>query len=100
MSAATDATGETVTTPSRALPRFLPVRMLNDFTHCARLGYLESVQREFTDDDDTIEGRYHHRNVDRDATPGRREDDGDSKSARLASRSNTAGEQTTVFWGE
>ena len=44
------------------IPPFLPVRMLNEFTYCARLGYLEWVQGEFTDNDDTVEGRYHHRN--------------------------------------
>lgn len=48
-----------------AVPDFLPVRMLNEFTYCPRLGYLEWVQGEFADSDDTVEGRYHHRNVDR-----------------------------------
>ena len=48
-----------------SIPPFLPVRMLNEFTYCPRLGYLEWVQGEFADNDDTVEGRYHHRNVDR-----------------------------------
>jgi CRISPR-associated protein Cas1 len=47
------------------LPPFLPVRMLNEFTYCPRLGYLEWVQGEFTDSADTVEGRYRHRTVDR-----------------------------------
>jgi CRISPR-associated protein Cas1 len=47
------------------LPPFLPVRMLNEFTYCPRLGYLEWVQGEFADSVDTVEGRFHHRNVDR-----------------------------------
>jgi CRISPR-associated protein Cas1 len=48
-----------------SLPPFLPVRMLNEFTYCPRLGYLEWVQGEFADSADTVEGRFHHRNVDR-----------------------------------
>jgi len=47
------------------LPPFLPARMLNEFTYCPRLGYLEWVQGEFADSADTVEGRYHHRRVDR-----------------------------------
>lgn len=43
----------------------LPVRMLNEFTYCPRLAYLEWVQGEFTDSADTVEGRFHHRRVDR-----------------------------------
>lgn len=43
----------------------LPARMLNEFTYCPRLFYLEWVQGEWEDSADTIEGRYHHRRVDR-----------------------------------
>lgn len=49
---ATDAPGD--------LP-LLPVRMLNEFSYCPRLGYLEWVQGEFADSADTVEGRYRHR---------------------------------------
>ncbi|MEW6542249.1 MAG: CRISPR-associated endonuclease Cas1 [Nitrospirota bacterium] len=42
----------------------LPVRMLNEFAYCPRLAYLEWVQSEFTDSADTVEGRFHHRQVD------------------------------------
>lgn len=42
----------------------LPVRMLNEFTYCPRLGYLEWVQGEFADSADTVEGRFRHRRVD------------------------------------
>jgi len=45
----------------------LPVRMLNEFTYCPRLGYLEWVQGEFADSADTAEGRYRHRRVDQGA---------------------------------
>ncbi|WP_373649409.1 CRISPR-associated endonuclease Cas1 [Schlesneria sp. DSM 10557] len=43
----------------------IPVRMLNEFTYCPRLAYLEWVQGEFTDNLDTREGTFGHRNVDR-----------------------------------
>ncbi len=39
--------------------------MLNEFAYCPRLCYLEWVQGEFADSADTIEGRYHHRAVDK-----------------------------------
>lgn len=43
----------------------LPARMLNEFAYCPRLCYLEWVQGEFADSVDTVEGRYHHRTVDK-----------------------------------
>lgn len=42
----------------------LPARMVNEFTYCARLAYLEWVDGEFADSADTVEGRFHHRRVD------------------------------------
>ena len=48
-----------------ASPDFLPARMLNEFAYCPRLCYLEWVQGEFADSADTVEGRYHHRAVDK-----------------------------------
>jgi CRISPR-associated protein Cas1 len=61
----------------------LPVRMLNEFTYCPRLAYLEWVQGEFSDSADTVEGRFHHRRVDqgpsrppaREAAPDDQRDD-------------------------
>lgn len=44
--------------------RLLPVRMLNEFTYCPRLFFLEWVQGEFVDSADTVEGRGIHRRVD------------------------------------
>jgi CRISPR-associated protein Cas1 len=38
--------------------------MLNEFAYCPRLAYLEWVQGDFADNADTVEGRFHHRNVD------------------------------------
>ncbi|QVL30007.1 CRISPR-associated endonuclease Cas1 [Telmatocola sphagniphila] len=51
------------------LPRIddqpVPLRMLNEFTYCPRLGYLEWVQGEWADSHDTLHGEFIHRNVDR-----------------------------------
>ncbi len=48
--------------------QLMPVRMLNEFTYCPRLFYLEWVQGEFVDSEFTVEGRFAHRRVD--ARPG------------------------------
>lgn len=37
--------------------------MLNEFTYCPRLAYLEWVQGEFVDNADTVDGQYKHRRV-------------------------------------
>lgn len=42
----------------------LPARMLNEFTYCPRLGYLEWVQGEWADNLDTTDGEFVHRRVD------------------------------------
>lgn len=52
-------------TAAAPLPELLPIRMLNEFTYCPRLGYLMWVQGEWADSKDTVEGRFHHRRVDR-----------------------------------
>jgi CRISPR-associated protein Cas1 len=44
--------------------QLLPVRMLNEYTYCPRLFYLEWVQGEFVDNELTVEGRTAHRRVD------------------------------------
>ena len=46
------------------VPDLVPARMLNEFTYCPRLAYLEWVQGEFTHNLDTLEGRFGHRRVD------------------------------------
>ncbi|MFW6117641.1 MAG: CRISPR-associated endonuclease Cas1 [Thermoproteota archaeon] len=50
---------------SEETPKFIPARMLNEFAYCPRLCYIEWVQREFCDSADTVDGRYHHRRVDK-----------------------------------
>lgn len=43
----------------------VPARMLNEFTYCPRLAYLEFVQGEFRDNLETRQGTFGHRNVDK-----------------------------------
>jgi len=43
--------------------------MLNEFTYCRRLFFLEWVQARFEDNADTVHGRYVHRYVDQSAGP-------------------------------
>lgn len=42
----------------------IPARMINEWTYCPRLAYLEWVHGEFEDSADTVEGRDQHRRVD------------------------------------
>lgn len=42
----------------------IPVRMLNEFVYCPRLGYLMWVQGEFAHSADTVDGLLKHRRVD------------------------------------
>lgn len=42
----------------------IPVRMLNEYAFCPRLFHLEFVQREFVDNEFTVEGNLAHRRVD------------------------------------
>ena len=43
----------------------IPVRMLNEYVYCPRLGYLMWVQGEFEHNADTVEGVLRHRRVDK-----------------------------------
>jgi CRISPR-associated endonuclease Cas1/CRISPR-associated protein Cas4 len=54
--------------PCPALPSdlpLLPARMINEYQYCPRLAYLEWVQGEWSENSDTVEGRFAHRRVDR-----------------------------------
>lgn len=46
-------------------PSLVPARMLNEHAYCPRLAYIEWVQGDFVDNADTVEGRFHHRRVDK-----------------------------------
>ena len=50
------------------LPDMIPIRMLNEFTYCPRLGYLEWVEGEWASNLETMEGSFAHRRVDRPST--------------------------------
>jgi CRISPR-associated protein Cas1 len=50
--------------PQLASPEQLPARMINEFSYCPRLFYLEYVQQEFDHSADTLEGKFVHRRVD------------------------------------
>jgi CRISP-associated protein Cas1 len=47
-----------------AMPEQIPARMLNEYTYCSRLFYLEYVQGEWAHSADTLDGRFIHRRVD------------------------------------
>ena len=49
---------------SISAPELVPARMLNEFTYCPRLCYMEWVQGEFAHSADTVDGRFQHRRVD------------------------------------
>ena len=51
--------------PDTPTEGYVPARMLNEFAYCPRLAYLEWVQGEWADNTDTIDGKFVHRNVDR-----------------------------------
>ena len=46
------------------VPALVPARMLNEYTYCPRLCYMEWVQGEFAHSADTLDGRFQHRRVD------------------------------------
>lgn len=54
---------------SPGLPDLLPARMLNEFTYCPRLFYLEWVDDRWADNEDTAQGTFTHRRVDKSSPP-------------------------------
>lgn len=64
------------------VPALVPARMLNEFTYCPRLFFLEWVQARFADSADTVEGRYHHRAVDRETGSAPLPEEGELLEAR------------------
>ncbi len=61
---AEDCQLKTVAESDTDLPDMIPVRMLNEFTYCPRLGYLEWVEGEWAGNLETMEGTFGHRRVD------------------------------------
>lgn len=68
---------------STETPPLVPARMLNEHVYCRRLAYLEWVDARFTDNQDTVEGRFAHRRVDkaRGAPPGPGDGEGEERPA-------------------
>jgi CRISPR-associated protein Cas1 len=48
----------------RALPDYLPARMINEFVYCPRLFYFEQVEGVFVHNEHTAEGEAQHKRVD------------------------------------
>jgi CRISPR-associated protein Cas1 len=48
----------------RALPDYLPARMVNEFVYCPRLFFYEWVDGVFRESVDTLEGKFQHKRVD------------------------------------
>jgi hypothetical protein len=71
------------------VPELLPARMVNEFSYCARLFFLEWVQARFADNDDTVEGRWQHRVVDQVGGAAPLPDDGELRAARSVQLSST-----------
>jgi CRISPR-associated protein Cas1 len=46
------------------VPELIPARMLSEFAYCPRLCYIEWIDGEFVDNEDTVDGRFQHRRVD------------------------------------
>lgn len=53
------------TSPTTDEGHLIPVRMLNEFTYCPRLGYLEWVRGEWAENLETLQGTFGHRQVDK-----------------------------------
>ena len=49
----------------RALPDYLPARMINEYVYCPRLFYFEQVEGVFEHNEHTVEGSVQHRRVDK-----------------------------------
>ncbi len=63
------ATLPTLPRPSRrALPDYLPARMVNEFVYCPRLFFYEFVEGLFRESADTQEGSGQHKRVDREGS--------------------------------
>jgi CRISPR-associated protein Cas1 len=71
-------------------PNLVPARMVNEFTYCPRLFFLEWVQARFAENSETTEGSYHHRAVDHASGAAPLPDEGEVIHARSVMLSSTA----------
>ncbi len=72
------------------IPDLVPARMVNEFSYCPRLFFLEWVHAQFADNVDTVEGRWHHRAVDEQAGAVPLPGEGEVRIARSVMLSSTA----------
>lgn len=71
------------------VPDLVPARMVNEFCYCPRLFFLEWAHLQFTDNLDTVEGRWHHRAVDKPTGAAPLPGEGDVKAASSLLLSST-----------
>lgn len=64
------------------VPALVPARMVNEYSYCPRLFYLEWVDAQFAESADVVEGRYRHRVVDVPAGSAPLPEDGELRVAR------------------
>jgi len=69
----------------REMP-LIPLRMLNEFTYCPRLGILEWVEGEWAENSDTLRGTLRHAAVDRPGFRRRREREPQGDASELRER--------------
>lgn len=71
------------------VPDLVPARMVNEFSYCQRLFFLEWVHAQFADNLDTVEGRWEHRAVDEQSGAVPLPEEGEVKIARSVMLSST-----------
>ena len=74
---------------SSDVPDLVPARMVNEFSYCRRLFFLEWVHAQFADNVDTVEGRWHHRAVDEQGGAVPLPEEGEVRVARSVMLSST-----------
>lgn len=72
------------------VPELVPARMVNEFSYCQRLFFLEWVQARFEHNDDTADGRYVHRYVDNGGGAAPLPEEGELRAARSVQLSSPA----------
>jgi CRISP-associated protein Cas1 len=72
-----------------SIPDLVPARMVNEYTYCPRLFFLEWVQARWVDNLDTVEGTDAHRRVDKPAGAAPLPDQGEFQIARSLQLSST-----------
>jgi CRISPR-associated protein Cas1 len=72
------------------VPEPVPARMVNEFSYCKRLFFVQWVHAQFTDNLETVEGRWHHRAVDEPSGAVPEPDEGEVVVARSVMVSSAA----------